>query len=203
MQSTDDSAALNPSVVVPRPVSPRASVAFKIAAAGLVALGIAAAAVLAFINSGMYDIAATTPHFDVTHKLVRTLMERSIQRHARDVKVPDLDDPEKVHSGFKNFNAMCVTCHGAPGAAASEIAKGLYPAPPDLAEAAKGWTSAELYVIIKNGIKMSGMPAWEQSHSGDEIWALVAFLKVLPTMSANEYREAAEYYERQEGGMAH
>ena len=203
MQSTNDSAALNPSGVVPRPVLPRASVAFKIAAAGLVALGVAAAAGLAFINSGIYDIAATTPHFDLTHKLMRTLMEQSIKRHAQDVKVPDLNDPEKVHSGFKNFNAMCVTCHGAPGAAASEISKGLYPAPPNLAEAAKAWTSAELYVIIKNGIKMSGMPAWEQSHSGDEMWAIVAFLKVLPTMPANEYREAAEYYEHQEGGGHH
>ena len=203
MQSTNDSAALNPSGAAPRPASHRASVAFKIAAAGLVALAIAAAAVLAFINSGVYDIAATTPHFDVTHKLIRTLMEQSIRRHAQDVKVPELDDPEKVHSGFKNFNAMCVTCHGAPGVATSEISKGLYPAPPDLAIAAKSWTSAELYVIIKNGIKMSGMPAWEQSHSGDEIWAMVAFLKVFPTMPAIEYRDAAEYNERQEAGTGH
>ena len=201
MQSTYEPPVLNASGVVLKPESPRASVAIKIAAGGLLALGLAVAAGLAFINSGMYDIAATTPHFDITHKLVRTLMEQSIKRHARGVKVPDLDDPEKVHSGFKNFNAMCVTCHGAPGAAASEISKGLYPAAPKLAEAAKGWTSAELYVIIKNGIKMSGMPAWEQSHSGDEIWALVAFLKVLPAMTASEYRDAVEYYERQRGAQ--
>lgn len=203
MQPNNEPAVTNPSGVLSRPASRRASVAIKMAAGGILALVVAAVAGLVFINSGVYDIAATTPHFDLTHKLVRTLMEQSIKRHARDVKVPDLDDPEKVHSGFKNFNAMCVTCHGAPGAAASEIGKGLYPAPPSLAEAAKGWTSAELYVIIKNGIKMSGMPAWEQSHSGDEIWALVAFLKVLPMMPANEYRDAAEYYERQEGGMSH
>jgi len=201
MQPTDD----DPSALshVSRPSSRKVSSALKIAAGGLLALGIAAAAGLAFVNSGIYDIAATTPHFNATHKLMRTLMEQSIKRRARDVKVPDLDDPEKVHSGFKNFNAMCVTCHGAPGVATSEIAKGLYPAPPNLAEAAKAWTSAELYVIIKNGIKMSGMPAWEQSHSGDEMWAIVAFLKVLPTMPANEYREAAEYYEHQEGGGHH
>lgn len=175
----------------------------KYAGLALAALGLAVVAALAFIYSGIYDIAATTPHFEVTHKLVRTLMVQSIRRHSRDVSVPDLDDPEKVHSGFKNFNAMCVTCHGAPGVPGSEISKGLYPAAPNLAEAAKGWSSAELYVIIKNGIKLSGMPAWEQSHSGDEIWALVAFLKVLPTMPANEYRDAAEFYERQEGGAGH
>ena len=154
---------------------------------------LAAAGALAFIYSGIYDIAATTPHFTVTHRVLRTVMEQSVKRQARDVTVPELDDPEKVHAGFKNFHAMCVTCHGAPGSAVSEINKGLYPQAPNLAQAAKGWTAAQLYVIIKRGIKMSGMPAWEATHSGEEIWALVAFLRVLPTMPAAEYQAAVEY----------
>ena len=101
----------------------------KIAAFIGVFVALAAAGALAFIYSGVYDIAATTPHFTVTHRVLRTVMEQSIKRQARDVRVPELDDPEKVHTGFKNFHAMCVTCHGAPGAAASEINKGLYPSP--------------------------------------------------------------------------
>ena len=165
----------------------------KVAAAIGLSIALAAAAALTFIYSGVYDIAATTPHFGVTHRVLRTVMEQSIKRQARDVKVPELDDPEKVHEGFKNFHAMCVTCHSAPGSEATEISKGLYPAAPDLAEAAKAWTPAELYVIIKRGIKMSGMPAWEPTHSGDELWALVAFLKVLPTMPATEYQGAVAY----------
>jgi len=167
----------------------------KIAAAIGLFFAVAAAGGLAFIYSGVYDIAATTPHFDVTYRVLRTVMEQSVKRQARDVKVPELDDPEKVHMGFKNFHAMCVTCHGAPGSAASEISKGLNPEAPNLAEAAKGWTSAELYVIIKRGIKMSGMPAWEPTHSGEELWALVAFLKLLPTMPATEYQGAVQYYD--------
>lgn len=166
----------------------------KIAAVVGMLLAVIAAAALVFIYSGVYDIAATTPHFAVTHRLLRTVMERSVKRQAQDVKAPELDDPEKVHSGFKNFHAMCVTCHGAPGSATSEISKGLYPVAPDLAEAAQNWTPAELYVIVKRGIKMSGMPTWEPTHSGDEIWALVAFLKVLPTMPAAEYQGAVQYY---------
>lgn len=166
----------------------------KIAAAIGLCVAVAAAGALAFIYSGVYDIAATTPHFDVTHRVLRTVMEQSVKRQARDVRVPELDDPEKVHNGFRNFHAMCVTCHGAPGAEATEISKGLYPVAPNLAEAAKGWTPAELYVIVKRGIKMSGMPAWEPTHSGEEIWALVAFLNLLPTMPAIEYQEAVEFY---------
>jgi mono/diheme cytochrome c family protein len=118
--------------------------------------------------------------------------DQSIKSQARDIKVPELDDPAKVHAGFRNYQAMCVSCHNAPGAEESELSKGLYPPAPNLAEAAPNRTSAELYMIIKHGIKMSGMPAWEPTHSGDEIWGLVAFLRVLPDMSPEEYRAAAE-----------
>lgn len=148
---------------------------------------------LAFIYSGVFDISATTPHFKATQRILTTVKDQSIKRQARDVIVPELNDPEKVHAGFRNYHAMCVTCHNAPGAAPSEISKGLYPQAPNLAETAKGRTSAELYVIIKTGLKMSGMPAWEPTHSGDEIWGLVAFLKVLPNMSADEYQAAVKY----------
>lgn len=166
----------------------------KIAASIAIAFAVIAAAGGAFVYSGVYDIGATSPHFELTQGILRAVMERSVRRQARDVNVPELDDPEKVHTGFTNFHAMCVTCHGAPGSAASEIGKGLYPQAPDLAQAAKRWTPAELYVIVKRGIKMSGMPAWEPTHSGEELWGLVAFLKLLPTMPAAEYQAAVEYY---------
>ena len=174
----------------------------KIAAAIGLFFAVVAAGTLAFIYAGVYDIAATKPHFAVSQWVLRTVMERSVKRQARGVKVPDLDDPEKVHSGFRNFHAMCVTCHGAPGTPPSEIGKGLYPEAPDLAKAAKNWTRAELYVIVKRGIKMSGMPAWEATHSVEELWALVAFLKVLPTMPAAEYQGAVEYYATNAAGKS-
>ena len=166
----------------------------KIAAAAGLLVVVTALGAVAFIYSGIYDISATTPHFGFTHRILRTVMERSIKRQARDIQVPELDDPEKVHVGFRNFHAMCVTCHGAPGMPPSEISKGLYPEAPDLVQAANAWTPAELYVIVKRGIKLSGMPAWEPTHSGEELWSLVAFLKVLPTMPTVEYQAAVEYY---------
>ena len=61
----------------------------------------------------------------------------------------------------------------APGAPDSQINQSLYPKAPNLAAAAKDWTPAELYVVTKNGIKMSGMPAWGPTHSEEELWSLV------------------------------
>jgi len=165
----------------------------RIATAIGLLLAVAAAGLIAFVYSGVYDVGATNPHLEITNRLIRTAVEQSVKRRARDVQVPELDDPEKVHNGFRNFQEMCVVCHGAPGAWASEISKGLYPEAPDLAVAAKAWTPAELYVIAKRGIRMSGMPAWGPTHSDEELWAIVAFLQVLPTMPVAEYRGAVEH----------
>ena len=174
----------------------------KSAAAIGLFLVIAAVGALSFIYSGFYDVAATTPHFDITWRVMRTVMEQSVKRQARNVAVPELDDPEKVHVGLKDFQEMCATCHGAPGAPESEINKGLYPQAPNLAEAAKEWTPAELYVIVKRGIKMSGMPAWGPTHSEEELWSLVAFLKLFPNMPAAEYQGAMEYYAQSRDDMS-
>lgn len=153
-----------------------------------------------FIYSGIYDVAATVEHTAVTQRVLRIAVEQSVKRRARNVEVPELDDPAKVHPGLRSFQAMCVTCHGAPGAEKSEINEGLHPRAPDLAEAAKKWTPAELYVITKWGIKDTGMPAWGRTHSEEELWQLVAFLKVFPTMPAAEYPGAVEYYARSRAG---
>ena len=67
-----------------------------------------------------------------------------------------------------------------------EIAHGLYPQPADLADTAKRYTASELFWIVKNGIKMSGMPAWGD-HNDDEVWGTVAFLQKLPGMSEADY----------------
>jgi mono/diheme cytochrome c family protein len=151
-----------------------------------------------FIYSGVYDVAATVEHSAFTQRALRFALEQSVKRRARDVRVPELDDPAKVHAGLKGFQEMCVVCHGAPGAPKSEINEGLHPRAPDLAQTAKNWNPAELYVIIKRGIKDTGMPAWGPTHSDEELWGLVAFLQVFPTMPEAEYQRAVEYYAKSE-----
>src|SRR5262245_4431884 len=85
-----------------------------------------------------------------------------------------LDDPAKLLIGVEHYAAHCAVCHGAPGVSRGDIARGLYPPPPDLAKTAPLYTPAELFWIVKHGIKMTGMPAWS-NHSDDELWATVGF----------------------------
>src|SRR5271166_240027 len=123
------------------------------------------------IYAGLYDVAATEPHSPVTSWLLETARVRSINAHAAGIQAPPgLDDPAKVIIGVEHYAAHCAVCHGAPGVPKGDIARGLYPQPPNLAEAPKRYSPAELFWIVKHGIKMSGMPAWSD-HSDDELWA--------------------------------
>jgi mono/diheme cytochrome c family protein len=142
---------------------------------------------LGFIYSGIYNVAATDPHWGVTRWTMETARMRSIKTHATDIQVPPgLGDPAEIAMGVDHFAAHCAVCHGAPGVPKGDIARGLYPPPPDLAMTAKQFSPAELFWILKHGIKMSGMPAWND-HSDAELWATVAFLQRLPGMSQQDY----------------
>ena len=139
------------------------------------------------IYAGIYDVAATEPHSPVTSWLLETARTRSIKAHAARIQVPPgLDDPAKVLTGVDHYAAHCAVCHGAPGVPRGEIAQGLYPLPPDLGKVAPLYTPAELFWILKHGIKMTGMPAWSD-HSDEELWATVGFLEKLPDMSEQDY----------------
>jgi mono/diheme cytochrome c family protein len=142
---------------------------------------------LAFIYSGIYDVAATDPHWPLTRWALETSRIRSIKAHVAGIHAPPtLNDPAMIGIGVEHFAAHCAVCHGAPGVPRGEIAEGLYPQPLDLTLAAKLYSDTELFWILKHGIKMTGMPAWSD-HSDEELWATVAFLRQLPVMSKEEY----------------
>jgi mono/diheme cytochrome c family protein len=153
----------------------------------LVAAFLAVLGAGAVIFAGLYDVAATSPHWRMTAWLLETARTRSIKAQAAGIQAPPgLGDPAKVIIGVEHYAAHCAVCHGAPGVPKGDIAHGLYPPPPDLAKVATLYSPAELFWILKHGLKMTGMPAWND-HSDEELWATVAFLKRLPDMGDQEY----------------
>jgi len=143
-----------------------------------------------FMYSGFYNLSATIPHMNATEFAIHMMKEKSIQTNSKKIEVPNLDDKKLILSGYKGYDAMCVTCHAAPGKSATVIADGLYPKPPELdnKEILEEWNDKEIFWIIKNGIKMTGMPAYGPTHSDEDLWAIVAFLNQLPEMSEKEYK---------------
>ena len=91
-------------------------------------------------------------------------MRRSVAMHSSGIAIPKKFTVEQVRAGFNEFHAMCAGCHGAPEKTRGAVGNGLRPQPPDLARAVPKWKNANLFWIVKNGIKMTGMPAFGPTH---------------------------------------
>ena len=144
---------------------------------------------IALVYSGTYNVAATSPDSKIVQWLLSTTMDRSVAMHAdRTTAVAELSD-EQALEGFRVYNQTCIICHGAPGKDPGDIGKGLNPEPPYLSDTAGEWSRAQLFWIIKNGIKMTGMPAFGPTHNDNEIWNLVAFVQKLPKMTPEQYSQ--------------
>ncbi len=144
--------------------------------------------VMGFIYSGFYDVSATSPHSGLANWAMSTTMHASVERRAKDINVPNLDDETLQLAGINDFDAMCAGCHGAPGRDPEAKGQGLNPPAPNLQESAAHRTAAELFWVTKHGIKMTGMPAWGASHDDEALWPVVAFMMVLPKLSADAYQ---------------
>lgn len=160
-----------------------------------VAAVLAVLGALAFLYSGLYPIGADNKHYKLTYWALETLRERSIARETQNIKVPPLDDPQLLLAGGQDYNDMCSGCHLQPGKTQSDFSIALYPQPPNLSlQPAKGLygdandRAARHFWYIKHGIKASGMPAWGMTHTDERIWAMVAFIQKLPTLTPEQYQ---------------
>lgn len=152
---------------------------------GALLAGLGAAAL--GIYWGLYNVAADVPHTQLVFRLLETVRDRSIAVRTADIDVPpDLTEPGRIASGAGQYVEMCSTCHLAPGMERTEISRGLYPRAPELRRGSRS-TPAEDFWVVKHGIKATGMPAWGVTHSDKLLWDVVAFLRKLPELSADEY----------------
>jgi mono/diheme cytochrome c family protein len=139
------------------------------------------------VYGGAYDIAADTPHSQPVYWLLQKVRQSSIAARARDAVPDDLGDAKRIASGAGQYAEMCGSCHLAPGMTRTEISRGLYPRAPELRRGS-GLTPAEQFWVVKHGIKMTGMPAWGVTHDDGLLWDVVAFLRKMPELTAEQYQ---------------
>ncbi|EIC28369.1 c-type cytochrome [Methylomicrobium album] len=158
-------------------------------ALGLFAGGVALALLVAY--SGIYNVAASAGHHPWLEAFLKMAKDRSVIFNSRSVKAPELEFAEQMPLGAAHFQGTCAVCHGAPGQAVNPVYAHMLPRPPDLQIHAAHWTRAQLFWIARHGIQFTGMPAWSGDEREDEIWAVVAFLEMLPSMTEADYRRHA------------
>jgi mono/diheme cytochrome c family protein len=158
-------------------------------------IGIVGAAIVVF--GGVYDVAAIHQHTRPVYATLALALERSVEVRAAGIDPPALDDPALVERGFRIYRDQCVPCHGAPGVPPADLGKGMLPLPANLAQTAREQSPKFIYWVVANGIRMTGMPAWQFRLDERDLWAVVAFVERLPELSPKEYGE----WERRVGGQ--
>lgn len=179
---------LGDSIVAPRPLPPQ-HIGWKrwllCAAAVMVVLGIGG-----FLTalSGVVPIKASSGHWAITRWILEFSKARSVATHTLGMTVPELDHPSLILKGAGHFESGCAPCHGSPSQEKSRVAEYMLPSPPRLQQTNLEWDPAELFYIVKHGIKFTGMPSWPTQKRDDEVWAMVAFLRQLPQLDGAGYQ---------------
>lgn len=143
-----------------------------------------------FFFGGFFSVAASEPDPGLVNWALVKVRMASIERHAHEISPVNLGDPEMVQAGARAFAARgCANCHGAPGVNWQKFSEGLQPDPPDLKDIAKEREPAELFWVVKHGIKMTAMPSFGSIGVADkDIWTIVAFIKKLPNVSEADFK---------------
>lgn len=121
-------------------------------------------------------------------RLVRAL---SVPAEAKQLKSPKrLDDPTMLTGARMHWADHCAICHANDGSGDTPIGRGLYPKAPDMRlPLTQSKSDGELFFIIENGIRLTGMPAWGSGGSGVESWALVGFIRSIPHLTPEDIKQ--------------
>lgn len=147
-----------------------------------------------WVALGGFDVSASSPHGRLSYGVIHMVLIRTVQGRAGDVPPEPPLGPDRVIAGFRQYDAECVRCHGAPGVARERWADWMNPSPPYLMDVAKRFSDPELFWIVCHGAKMTGMPAWGSHRSDADIWSLVAFLRAMPYVPPAGYARLKQAY---------
>jgi mono/diheme cytochrome c family protein len=132
-------------------------------------------------------------------------LEVAMARYARHLAIPYARrnaanpipaGPEVLAEGLRHFADHCATCHANDGSGDTTIGKNVYPKAPDLRKAeTQSLSDGELFFIIHNGIRFTGMPAWGKGEPEKDLdsWKLVHFIRHLPKLTPEELEEMKRY----------
>jgi len=161
---------------------------------------------LLLLQLGAINCSATSKPGIVETTLANWAFIQSMQARSPQQRNPFSDDSSAVATGLNHYRENCVICHGAPGVEGGELAKGLNPPAPALERPGfQKMTDGQLFWIAKHGIRMTGMPAFGPTHSDEEIWKIVSFVRHLPNITPEEKQKlkpASEQTEHHHDGTS-
>jgi mono/diheme cytochrome c family protein len=132
--------------------------------------------------AGLYNTAADNPHLRIVAWAFHQTMTSSVKARTRPLPADALRHAD-ILAGTRDYEAHCIACHGGPGVARAAWTSALLPTPPYLLNSAHHWSPAELATIVRDGVKMTAMPAWGEVEPKRDVTDVVAFLVAMQHLS--------------------
>jgi len=155
----------------------------------ITAAGMAGAAAFGWVTIRRGFSARDNPSVVETY-VAKTARRLSVPASERNAKNPFAPTPEVLSEARAHFADHCAICHGNDGSGKTQIGQNLYPKTPDMRlPETQNLTDGEVYYIIHNGIRLTGMPAWGTEEKDEDSWKLVVFIRHLPQLTPAEERE--------------
>ena len=164
--------------------------AFKIALLAVGALALLGALVLWSMVRRGYSTHDEPSWMEV--RVARTLRHWSTPADLRDARNPLPLTPQVMVEARAHWADHCASCHGNDGKGKTAIGENVYPRAPDMTlPATQGLSDGELFAIIENGIRLTGMPGWGNgtAESAYGSWGLVHLIRHLPELTPEELAE--------------
>jgi mono/diheme cytochrome c family protein len=160
---------------------------------GLLLLVIGALGVSAYMMHNMMErrFSTRTAPMQMEKALATMIRGRAIPSHYKTMQNPVASTPEVIHEGMAHWADHCTACHANNGSGDTMYGKTMYPRPPDMRQKdTQEMADGELYYTIKNGVRLSGMPAFGDPGDEDvDSWKLVAFIRHLSQLTPAEETE--------------
>src|SRR6202041_2598828 len=124
--------------------------------------------------------------------VARSARNLAIPRKARLETNPWKSSPHVLQEARESFLDRCAVCHAPDGGGQTQDGRNLYPKAPDLRlPPTQNLTDGEIRYIIRNGVRLTGMPGWAKPHDeqSDDSWKLVVFIRSLRQLSVEEQQE--------------
>jgi thiosulfate dehydrogenase len=113
---------------------------------------------------------------EIERHLAMSALDNSVDRHAPRLNNPVSPTDDNLIAGLKLYTMNCALCHGGIDRQPSTLEKSFYPPPPNLILHPPDDEEWHLFYVIRNGVRYTGMPAWDKTLSDPDIWKVTAFL---------------------------
>jgi mono/diheme cytochrome c family protein len=158
----------------------------------VVAIALIAIAAASILHDGLSSRAKPTA---LETMLARNARHLAIPAGARKLQNPAAETPENLRDARLHFADHCAICHANDGSGDTLIGRNLYPKPPDLRQQeTQKLADGELFWIIENGVRFTGMAAFGGAHGSEQdSWKVVRFIRHLPQLTGEERMEMDRY----------